>query len=122
MTLGYVWPLQRFVYILMLLAYGSNLNAAILGACTAIVAAVLWWYYMPETGNSSDNKYSMTAQFTRNMVLLPYLLATAFFANSASSLAAGASLNQSFMMIMTSMAAMCAGIVFWGYGFDLCRP
>jgi hypothetical protein len=33
----------------------------------------------------------------------------------------GATLNLSFMMVMTSMAALTAGLVFWGLGFDRCR-
>jgi len=120
MNLAFQNPLTVLVYVLMLLAYGSNLNSAIVGACTATVAAVLW-YYMPDTGNTSANRYTMTDQITRNMIFLPYLMASAFFTNTAGGMTANSSINQSFMMVMTSMAAITAGLVFWGYGFDLCR-
>jgi len=46
MTFFFVNPLCTLVYVLMLVAYGSNLNAAVVGACLAVVAAVAW-YMMP---------------------------------------------------------------------------
>lgn len=79
MTFFFYWPLQVAVFILMMVAYGSNLNAAVVGACTAVVAGVLWWYYMPETGVQSTNQWGMWAQATRNLVFVPYFMAIAMF-------------------------------------------
>jgi len=48
-------------------------------------------------------------------------MACATFSGIAGLSTMTATLNQSFMMVMTSMAAMVAGIIFWGYGFDQIR-
>jgi uncharacterized MnhB-related membrane protein len=50
MTFYFGVPLSVLVYVLMLVAYGSNLNAAVVGACLAVVSAVAW-YMMPACDN-----------------------------------------------------------------------
>jgi hypothetical protein len=77
MTFFFVNPLGTFVYILMLVAYGSNLNAAVVGACTAILGAV-WWYMMQPSGAGVED-LGMWDQTQRNLVLLPCLMACAMF-------------------------------------------
>jgi len=77
MTLSWVQPLAVLVYVLMLVAYGSNLNAAVVGACFAVVSAVAW-YMLPPSG-AVDDQVGMWDQTQRNIVLLPIFMACSAF-------------------------------------------
>lgn len=119
MTFSWSQPLGLLVYVLMLVAYGSNLNAAVVGACLTILAAVGW--YMLDASEAYEDTVSNWDKIQRNIVLLPCLMACTAFCMVAGMTTMTSSLNLSFMMVMTSMAALVAGIVFWGHGFDRCR-
>jgi len=59
MNFSFVYPLGVLVYILMLCAYNTDLNAAVVGACCAVLSAVVWWRMEPCDSDAQDNAFSM---------------------------------------------------------------
>jgi hypothetical protein len=119
MNFNFLYPVGVFVYVMMLVAYGSNLNAAVVGACLAVLAAV-WWYMMPSSGAGIED-LGMWDQTQRNLSLLPCIMAATMFLGVGAAMQGTSSLNLGFMMLMCEAFAYLGGIVFWGYGFDMIR-
>ena len=118
-----VAPLATLVYVLMLCAYGSSLNSAVVGACLAVVSAVLWYVLVdPVSENEGEREaWGMWEQTQRFLVMLAPLGASVTFAAFAGVKTVAGGLSVAFMATLTSVFAFIGALVFFGWGFDGCR-